>query len=228
MDWQGWAGGGRAAAWGNPESAAGVVVLPEVFGVVDSVVDYAIRLSRQYRVFVVDYWSRLPRPEVHTPEAVSAAVGMIDDGSVMRDVAAARALLGDRPVAVLGFCVGGLYARLASSMVPNLAGAVEFYGRIVYPTLSERKPVQPLDLILGRSCPLLAHFGSQDPLAPEVHIDELERRLGRQPVPARVYRYAGCGHAFMNAERPSWNEAAAALAWSRSERFLADVLRASQ
>lgn len=224
LDWVEWAGGGRAAVFGPPHGAAGVVLVPEIFGVDAGVLAYARQLSSEYRVLVIDPWARHPAPSLATSDEISAAVADIDDGVMMRDVAAAKATFGPAPVAVLGFCLGGLYARMASAVVPGFVGAVEFYGRIVYPTLSEKKPIQPLDLLFGRSCPLLAHFGTLDPIAPLAHIDGLEARLANQAAAARVYRYPGCGHGFMNAQRPGWNAEAAQLAWSRTERFLDEVL----
>jgi carboxymethylenebutenolidase len=142
-------------------------------------------------------------------------------------VAAARDALGPREgIGVLGFCLGGLYARLAAAMVPGLHVAVEFYGRIVYPTLTTQHAVQPLDLLPGRACPLQCHFGELDTVAPPAHVDELERRLASQAHPARVHRYAGCGHGFLDPRAPAWNEAAATLAWARALRWLEEHLPA--
>lgn len=224
MEWVELPKGGRAAAIGNPDASTGIVLLPEIFGLHAGVLDYAERLASEHRVLVIDLWAGQQLPALDTPAAISFAVASIDDGRIMRDVAAAKLILGNVRSAVVGFCLGGLYARMASAVVPGFSAAVEFYGRIIYPTLSEQKPIQPLDLLFGRTCPLQCHFGSADPIAPLSHIDELEARLASQLSPARVFRYSGCGHGFMNAHRPNWNAEAAQLAWSRTERFLDDAL----
>jgi carboxymethylenebutenolidase len=208
---------------GDPGKPA-VIVLPAVFGVVGSDLEYARRLAANYRVLVVDYWARAPVISMLDSEAIGRAVALVDDGLVLRDVVEARGLILDKRIAVLGFCLGGLYARMAASTVPGLTAAVEFYGRVVYPTLSAQKPIQPLDLLPGRTCSLLCHFGTDDPIAPEAHVAELESRLSRQSAPARLYRYVGCGHAFMDSARPNWNGQAATLAWARTERFLEEAL----
>ncbi len=208
-------------------SDRGVVLCPEVRGIDANIEDYASRLVDEgYRVAVVDPWARHGGvPPLDTPEAIHAAVARIDDGLALADVGFARACLGDvAGAAVVGFCLGGLHARLAAACVPGLDVAVEFYGRIVYPTLTPEKPVQPLDLLPGRRAALLCHFGSDDPVAPPAHVDELERRLASQPIPARVHRYPGCGHGFANPASPSWNAGAAALAWARSLRWLDEHL----
>ena len=201
----------------------GVVLVPEVWGIDASLRDYADRLGEEgFSVWMPDLWWRQGGPPpLANPADIAAAVASLDDGEALRDVAAAVHLIPPgKPRVVLGFCMGGLYARLASAAVPGLAAAVEFYGRIVYPTLTDRKPAQPLDLLPGRSCPLLCHFGAEDPIAPPHQVDELERRLANQPAPAVVHRYPGVGHAFMNPRRPSFSPEASALAWARTVRFL--------
>ncbi len=205
----------------------GVVLCPEVRGLDANMEDYAARVVAEgYRVAIVDPWARHGGvPPLDAPEAIHAAVARIDDGLAVGDVAFARTCLGDvAGAAVLGFCLGGLHARLAAACVHGFDAAVEYYGRIVYPTLTPEKPVQPLDLLPGRRSALLCHFGTDDPVAPPAHVDELERRLASQPIPARVHRYPACGHGFANPASPGWNAEAAALSWARSLRWLDEHL----
>lgn len=214
---------------GEPGDRGGVVLVSEVWGITPDLRRWADRLVAEgFAVALPDlWWRRGGPPPLDTVEDIRAAVSSLDDGQALRDVAAAAALLDSaQPRVVLGFCMGGLYARLAAAAVPGFAAAVEFYGRIVYPTLTEQKPTQPLDLLPGRSCPLLCHFGSDDASSPPHHVDELERRLANQGLPAQVFRYPGVGHAFMNADRASHAPAAAELAWARTLRFLDEVLPA--
>jgi carboxymethylenebutenolidase len=211
------------------DARAGVVFVPEVWGVDDALRGWARRLAEEgFAVAMPDLWWRYGgSPPLATPAEVGAAVARLDDGNALRDVAAAANVLPPGlPRVVMGFCVGGLYARLASAAVPGFVAAVEFYGRIVYPTLTPEKPAQPLDLLPGRACPLLCHFGELDPVAPPNHVDELERRLSGQLAAAQVFRYPQVGHAFMNPSRPGWNEAAAERAWQRTLRFLDEALPA--
>ena len=212
---------------GEPGERGGVVLLSEVWGLDRNLWSWADRLAREgFTVAMPDlWWRRGGPPPLGSMDEVRAAVAALDDGHALRDAAAAAAVLDPAlPRVVLGFCMGGLYARLASAAVPGFAAAVEFYGRIVYPTLTATKPTQPLDLLPGRTCPLLCHFGTEDASSPPHHVDELERRLANQGLPAQVFRYPGVGHAFMNADRPSYNAQAAELAWARTVRFLDEVL----
>ncbi len=217
--------GGTPVFLANRDGArGGVVLVSEVWGVDASLREWAEKLMVEgFAIAMPDLWHRCGGPP--SAEGAAQAIAGLDDGTALRDIAAAAATLDpDRPRIVIGFCLGGLYARMASAAVPGLAAAVEFYGRIVYPTLSSTKPAQPLDMLPGRACPLLCHFGIDDSIAPPHHVDELERRLSHQGIAAQVHRYPGVGHAFMNAHGPGYSAQAAALAWSRTLRFIDEVL----
>lgn len=217
------AGGGTPVErWAPVEARGGVVLVSEVFGVNEALRGYAGKLvDRGFVVAMPDLWWREGRPPMTSHEEIAAAVERVRDGQAMADVAAARTVLGiGAPHFVMGFCLGGLYARMAACVVPGLAGAVEFYGRVVYPVITANKPVQPLDLLPGLCCPLQVHVGTEDHVAPRSHVNELERRLQARPQPSMVFRYEGCGHAFMNPDRAAWRPEEATVAWGRVVNFL--------
>lgn len=222
-------GGTRVEVLDAPNPRGGVVLIGEVSGVDAVLRGYARRLVDEgYTVAMPDLWWRRGRPPLCGPEAVSAAVAQLVDSEALIDVGAARTCLpAGRPVFVMGFCVGGLYARLAACTQVGLAGAVEFYGRVVYPAVSAAKPAQPLDFLPGLGCPIQCHYGVDDPICPPAHVDELERRLALRPHPFQVCRYPGCGHAFLNPERPGWQPEAAATAWGRARTFLDQLASAA-
>ncbi len=212
---------------GEGGARGGAVLVSEVWGIDASLMRWAQKLADEgFVVAIPDLWARYGGvPLLDSPEAIGTAVARLDDGQAMRDIAAAAARLPTgSPRVVLGFCVGGLYARLASAAVPAFSAAVEFYGRIIYPTLTMQNPAQPLDMLPGRSCPLLCHFGELDPIAPVHHVEELQRRLADQPIPSLVYRYPGVGHAFMNPNRSGYSSEASTLAWARTLRFLDEII----
>lgn len=198
----------------------GVVLISEVFGVDAPLLAYARKLVDEgYSVAMPDLWWRAPKPDVRAEGGIMHAIEAVSDSEAMVDVREAMALLPE-PRFVVGFCMGGLYARMAACALPGLRGAVEFYGRIRYPGTSRNKPVQPLDLVSGLGCPIQCHFGEDDTVAPPPHVDELEQRLAGRGHGAQIFRYPGCGHAFLNPERPTYRAQPAALAWSRALRFL--------
>ncbi len=202
-----------------------VVLISEVSGVDEALLGYANRLVAEgFSVAMPDLWWRTGRPDLSVEGGMARAIEAVRDSEALLDVREALAGLAGVPGPrfVMGFCLGGLYARMAACALPGLAGAVEFYGRIRYPSISEAKPVQPLDLVSGLGCPIQCHFGSEDTVSPPAHVDELEQRLSGRGHAAQVFRYAGCGHAFLNPNRPSFQAAPAALAWSRAMRFLGE------
>lgn len=209
-------------------AAAGVVLVPGVGGLDEPLRDYARSLrALGYDVAVPDLWWRHARPPTDTPEARPAALEQLVDSEALRDVQAALSCLAlDAPRFVVGFSAGGLYARLAACTTLGLCGAVDFYGRIVYRRVSPAHPAQPLDFLPGLACPLQCHFGTQDPVSPVEQVDELERRLTGRGQPFQVFRYPGCGHGFLNRERPGWCAEEAATAWGRALNFIEQLAAA--
>jgi len=217
--------GTRVERYDAQAPRGGVVLVSEVFGIDEALRDYAARLAQEgWTVVLPDLWWRSGPPPAGGPEAVKDALARLADHEALADVAAARSFLPTGlPQFLMGFCVGGLYARMAACVLPGVAGVVEFYGRVVYPTLSPAKPTQPLDLLPGLRCPYQGHYGSLDPVAPAAHVAELERRLAARSVASQVFLYPGLGHAFMNPGRPTWEPEAACTAWGRALTFLEQV-----
>jgi carboxymethylenebutenolidase len=76
-------------------------------------------------------------------------------------------------------------------------------------------------------CPVLFHYGADDPYIPVDQIDAVEKAFAGNPD-VEVLRYAA-GHAFSNWDAPSMYDAAAAdLAWERTLGFFGERLRAPQ
>ena len=73
------------------------------------------------------------------------------------------------------------------------------------------------------SCPVLFHYGANDPFIPEEKIAEVEEAIEGRPTMS-LERY-DAGHAFSNWDAPSMYQAEAAeLAWSRTLSFFATHL----
>lgn len=143
----------------------------------------------------------------------------VADGEVLRRVKEARDGLA-APRFLVGVGAGGVHARMAACALPGFSGAVELYGRLVYPAVSPAHPAQPLDLLPGLSCPYQGHFGERDVTNLAHHVVELRRRLGFVCQPTQVLTYAGCGAGFAEPDAPGFDAVAAALAWQRVIRFL--------
>lgn len=211
-------GGGYLAEPAGGEDAPGVVVVHEWWGVNEQIRAVADRLAqRGYRALAVDlFGGRLAKD---TQEASELRTTLDDVAAVEQDVRGAVSYLQRKApgvkVAVLGFCMGGRMAQLASVRVPEIAAAVSFYGNPKPPAVD-----------LGQAkAPLLLHFATDDEFIPQESVTDAEAELLAGGVPHELHWYEA-QHAFANERRPEVYDAAAAqLAWERTNAFLDRTLR---
>jgi carboxymethylenebutenolidase len=112
------------------------------------------------------------------------------------------------PVGVLGFSMGASWAMHLASRVPELVGAaVVFYGS------------QTTDMEAATS-PFVGHFAESDELVSEDELTLMEADLRLLDKSVDFHRYPGTGHWFFESDRPSYDPAAADLAWARTIEFL--------
>lgn len=111
-------------------------------------------------------------------------------GPAVDDLHAARALLAARDdctgrVGIAGFCMGGGFALLMGSK--GFDAAAPFYPSVV----------RSFDGLADGICPVVASFGSRDPLNIRGG-PRLRTALDRRNVANDVKTYAGVGHSFAN------------------------------
>ena len=137
-----------------------------------------------------------------------AAVGTLDDDRLLADVAAAADALEVEPVAVVGFCMGGMVA-LKAAAGGRVDRAVSFYGMVRLPEHWRSETMgEPLDVLGGGAAPILCLVGTEDPWVPEADADDLAA------TGAEVVRYPGADHGFVHdASRPAHRPDDAADAW---------------
>jgi carboxymethylenebutenolidase len=207
----------------------GVLLLQEIFGINENMRTLAGRLAEAgYLALVPDMFWRIERrfernDEAGMPDAF-AIVQKFDFANAKGDLNAAHAHLLAMPestgrVGALGFCLGGGLAFLtaATSLVHGrgIDAAVCYYGSAINDLLDQVAQIE---------CPLMFHYGEQDPYIPSEKIAAVEAAvIGRPDV--EFHRYAA-GHAFSNEDAPSmYNASAAAQAWPRTLDFLARYLK---
>ncbi len=147
--------------------APGLIVLPEVFNTnphIRSVADgYA---AAGFVTLAPDvYWRQeagnyLPYTDEGRAKAQSLRA-RLDTDQFTRDLGDAIAALRARPectgkVGVMGFCLGGKFAYLASTRLP-IEAAVSYYGVQIDEHLDEADRLK---------CPILMHFAENDPHVP--------------------------------------------------------------
>ncbi|MFG1908399.1 dienelactone hydrolase family protein [Kribbella sp. NPDC048928] len=204
--------------WGSADSdAPGVLLLQEIFGVSGYIKQRAADLhALGYYVLAPEIYWRLDGTELDesAPDLMERAMGIahrLDWDQAVADAGAGldRLRARGKGVGVLGFCFGGgLGYNVAAVSPPDLL--VSYYGSAL-PRLLDLKP----------QAPSLHHFGNDDAF---LDVDAIAPALDG----ADVYRYDGAGHAFDNPLPMFHNAAASALAWRRTEDFLARYLPTTQ
>lgn len=203
----------------------GVVLHPDIGGLRPLFDDLCARLAADHGWAVCAPEPFPGREDLPVSERLNVMSG-IDDATHLGLLGAAADLLASHGVercAVLGFCMGGMYALKASARAGTpVAGrfdrAVACYGMIRVPD-GWRSTVQqdPIELIRAHgACPTLAIVGTADPFTPAGDVDDLEA------TGAEVIRYEGAEHGFVHdPSRDAHRPADAADAWRRIAGFLA-------
>jgi carboxymethylenebutenolidase len=202
----------------------GIVLHPDVMGIRPLFDDLCLRLATHG--FAV--CSPEPFPYLEGAEAQDATARMdrvkdledsVQIGNLER--AADWLVVHDdvSEVAILGFCMGGMYA-LKAAATGRFDRAVAFYGMIRVPEAWHGPELaEPLDTAAD-ACPTLAVFGTEDPWTPAADIDALRSAWSNRPD-CEVVVYDGADHGFVHdAERPAHRADDAADAWSRVLAFL--------
>jgi carboxymethylenebutenolidase len=210
---------GTEAELAVPEGVArrGLVFFPDIAGMRPLFDALAARLAAEqgWAVAVVEPFPGLELPSI---EDRFAAVPALEDERLLGDASAAADLLGLERVAVMGFCMGGMYAYKAAS-TGRFDRAVSFYGMIRVP-VAWRGPGQaePLELLASAStCPVLSIIGDHDPYTPPEDVAELAKLGGR----VEAVRFAEAEHGFVHdPDRPAHRPDDAAEAWRRVIDFL--------
>ena len=215
---------GTASELSRPEGppARGVVLVPDVMGLRPLFDDMCARLSDEHGWAVLAV-EPFPGREDLKIEQRFAAMREVSDDDRLGDLLAAADVLADRTgverVAVLGFCMGGMYTLKAAG-TGRFDRAAAFYGMIRVPA-DWRGPRQrqPLDWLAEPSpTRVLAIIGGSDPATPADDVEAL-RVMGER---VEVVVYPEGQHGFVHdPARPAHRPADAADAWARVVKFLA-------
>lgn len=228
--------------WSRPAAGrrtrAGVLVLPEVFGVNAWVRSVADRLAEQgYAALAINpFWRTAPQLQAGYDDE-GLALGrhhrdLVSAEPFLSDVAAAANWLhqqlqsnglGDQPLGCVGFCFGGHLAMLAATL-PAIGATCDFYGARVstdrpgggVPTLAD------VEQIPGR---LWCFCGDRDPLMPAQEIQMIASALGKTAGDRhRLVMATGAGHGYMCEARPDFDPTSAAEGWASMLELFAQSL----
>jgi carboxymethylenebutenolidase len=190
-----------------------VIVIHEIWGLVDHIRDVAKRLAREgYVALAVDLFDR-------------KVISNIEEGRQLRQALTEQKIFGDldgafnylktldyvRPdrIGSIGFCMGGGLSWQLACRNKELAAAVVFYGR---------NP-SPIDLVKDIRCPVLGNYAGADKGITEADIELLRQTLAKHGKGFDAKIYPGAPHAFFNDTRETYRPEAAKDAWERTLRF---------
>jgi carboxymethylenebutenolidase len=210
---------GTPAEIARPDADAtrGLVLIPDIGSLRPLFDDMVARLATEngWVVCAFDLWGG--RDDLTTIEDRLAAGGTLDDARVLGDAVAAADATEVDPVAVVGFCMGGMYALKAAG-TGRFARAASFYGMGRVPEMWQ-SPTQgePLEALRRPgACAALSIAGTVDPWLPSDDLVALEE------AGVEVVRYEGADHGFVHdASRPTHRPDDAADAWRRVIAHLA-------
>ena len=96
--------------------------------------------------------------------------------------------VGNKKVAVLGFCMGGGLALYALAESKAFTAGVIYYQSL-FPDPEDLKNV---------TAPMLCHYGTEDPGTTKTEIEMFRNALDKYKKKYQVEMYEGAGHAFLN------------------------------
>jgi carboxymethylenebutenolidase len=178
--------------------------------------------KRGFLVAVPDYFFRVAPGPLGRDEAgrklAFARWEKLDVDRAIEDVRALASMLAasrccNGRLGALGYCAGGELAFLAATRLGAQAVAA-FHGTRIDRHLDEAHRV-PGTLSL--------HFGGNDPLVPLEEVSRIQDRFRGDPR-VEISVYAGAGHGFSFAGRPSYHELAATQSSRKAETALAALL----
>jgi carboxymethylenebutenolidase len=198
-------------------ATAGLVIIPDIGSIrplFDSMCE-RIATEQNWNVCAFDVWPS----DGHQPlEWRLEHVGDLDDDRVLGDAALAADATGADDVAVIGFCMGGMYTLKAAG-TGRFRRAAAFYGMIRIPDRWKSKTQgEPLDALSSpQRCPTMAVIGTADPWTPPDDVEALEA------AGVEVLRYEGADHGFVHdPSRPAHRADDAADAWQSVMAFLGE------
>jgi carboxymethylenebutenolidase len=201
--------------------ARGVALSPDIMGLRPLFDGLCARLAADHN-WAICAPEPFPGREHLSVEERMASMGSLDDERQVGDLLAAAHVLRERAgvskIAVLGFCMGGMYALKAAG-TGTFDRAVAFYGMIRVPEAWQGPGhAEPLEALgRPRACPVLAIIGERDPYTPPADVELLE-----QLPNVTTARYPEAEHGFVHdSTRPAHRADDAADAWRRVNDFLA-------
>ena len=200
----------------------GLVVFPDIFGLRPLFDEHVQRFATEWGMTTIAIepfpLSMVGRELGADLDGRFAAVPTLRDTDKFRDLNEAADATGCSSVAMIGFCMGGMYCFKATAM-KRFARIASFYGMIRLPEAwsgdGQGEPLSMLTAEPGEAAKLLAIIGNRDTWTPDPDVAAL-RETG-----AEVVEYADAEHGFAHdTSRPAHRVDDAADAFRRTREWL--------
>ena len=222
-------GGSMPAYLAKPDGGgtrSAVIVLMEAFGLVPSIEKEAERIAEMGYVAVApDVYHRQGSDNKASYDDLDKAIGLmgkLDDGEFIDDMRATigylrrQAEVGDAPIGITGFCMGGRLSFLTACELPaEIKACAPFYGGGIGALLERADRIQS---------PLHLFFGQLDGFIPQEEVHQIDAKLSELGLSYALENYAGADHGFCCEERPSFHPEARKDSWAKLESFFAKNL----
>ena len=213
------------AARAAKATGAGVVIIPDVRGLMPYYEELALRFAQAgIDAVAIDLYARTAGAEKraqgweHEPHVLRLDPSAVDD-----DVAAAVSFLrspdGGAPERLysVGFCIGGRISLLQARTGLGLSGVIGLYP---WPTGPHRSGLPaPADEAPGFGCPVLVLYGGADAGIPAESRAQFDRALDEAGVQHRSVVYADAPHSFFDRKAADHAEASQD-AWREMLEFM--------
>jgi len=194
----------------------GIALAPDIMGLRPLFDELCEGLAREHGWTVCAPEPFAGHEEWTLDERMAGARDLHDERQV-GDLVAAADVTGCERTAVIGFCMGGMFA-LKAAATGRFDRAVAFYGMIRVPeawrSAGQKDPLE--HLAGGSSAPVLALVGGRDPYTPPADVEALRGLPG-----VTVVEYPEAEHGFVHdPARPAHRAEDAADAWQRAVEVL--------
>ena len=185
-----------------------IIVIQEIFGITNHIESVCQSFSNKgYKAIAPALFDRFEKNIVldySQIEEGKSYKARLDITHTMNDIDAAISIC-DSPVAIVGYCFGGMLAHIAASEL-KMNCAVSYYGGLIAESHLDKSP----------NCPIMYHFGEQDMAISMESVAVIKKHYPE----AIIHTYANAGHGFNCEMRNDFHQASAELAFERSINFI--------
>ena len=190
------------------EEKGSIIIIQEIFGITNHIESVCQSFASEgYKAIAPALFDRFEKNIVLDYSQIEEGKSFkerLDITHAMNDIDAAISIC-DNPVAIVGYCFGGMLTHIAASKL-NVSCAVSYYGGLIAENHLDQSP----------NCPIMYHFGEQDIAIPMENVDRIEEQYPE----AIIHTYPDAGHGFNCEMRNDYHQPSAELAFERSINFL--------